>query len=62
MADVIIRLLPDVAQFMQENGILVISGIIDIRKEDVLSAVEQNGFTIEAEANRDNWCAFVLKK
>lgn len=62
VADVIIRLLPDVAQFMEENGILIISGIIDIRKADVLSAVEQNGFTIEAEANRDNWCAFVLKK
>lgn len=62
VADVIIRLLPDVGQFMTDDGILIISGIIDIRKEDVLSAVAENGFKIESEAYRENWCAFVLKK
>ena len=62
VADVIIRLLPDVGQFMTDDGILIISGIIDIRKEDVLAAVKENGFTIESEAYRENWCAFVLKK
>lgn len=61
VADVIIKLLPDVAQFMEKDGILIVSGIIDIRKDDVLSAVEQNGFEIVNEAYRDNWCAFVLK-
>lgn len=62
VADVIIKLLPDVGQFMTEDGILIISGIIDIRKEDVLSAVCDNGFEIELEAYKDNWCAFVLKQ
>lgn len=62
VADVIIRLLPDVGQFMEENGILIVSGIIDIRKEDVFNAIEQNGFKIEEEAYKENWCAFVLKK
>ena len=62
VADVIIRLLPDVGQFMEEDGILIISGIIDIRKDDVLNAIKQNGFTITEEAYRENWCAFTLKK
>ena len=62
VADVIIRLLPDVGQFMEDDGILIVSGIIDIRKEDVLNAIEQNGFKITEEAYRENWCAFVLKK
>ena len=62
VADVIIRLLPDVGNFMTEDGILIVSGIIDIRKDDVLAAVHENGFKVEAEAYRDNWCAFVLKK
>ena len=62
VADVIIRLLPDVGQFMEEDGILIISGIIDIRKADVLNAIKQNGFTITEEAYRENWCAFTLKK
>ena len=62
VADVIIRLLPDVGGFMTEDGILIISGIIDIRKDDVLAAVAENGFTVVNEAYKENWCAFVLKQ
>ena len=62
VADVIIRLLPDVDKFMTDNGVLIISGIIDIRKEDIFEAVAKNGFTIIEEKYKDNWCAFVLSK
>ena len=62
VADIIIKLLPDVGQFMTEDGILIVSGIIDIRKDDVLAAVENNGFSVEMEAYKENWCAFVLKQ
>jgi ribosomal protein L11 methyltransferase len=62
VADVIIRLLPDVDRFMTENGVLIVSGIIDIRKDDLLKAVAENGFTVVEERYKDNWCAFVLKK
>jgi len=62
VADVIIKLLPDVAQFMEEDAVLIVSGIIDIRKEDVLKAVAENGFIVKEEKYRDNWCAFVLAK
>ena len=62
VADVIIRLLPDAALFMAEDAVLIISGIIDIRKDDVLEAVEQNGFKVSKERYKDNWCAFVIEK
>ncbi len=62
VADVIIRLLPYVKSFMSENGVLIVSGIIDIRKADVLKAVKENGFTLADERYKDNWCAFVLEK
>ncbi len=62
VADVIIKLLPDVSQFMTEDGILIISGIIDVRKDDVLAAVEKYGFNIKEEHYKENWCAFVLSK
>lgn len=62
VADVIIKLLPDVGKYMTEDGILIVSGIIDIRKSDVLSAAESQGFYVASEAYRDNWCAFVLKR
>lgn len=60
VADVIIRLLPDAKNFMTDGGVLVVSGIIDIRKDDVMKAVEDNGFRVSRERYRDNWCAFVL--
>ena len=62
VADVIIRLLPDVDEFIPEGGVLIVSGIIDIRKDDVLKAVNDDGFKIADQKYKDNWCAFVLKK
>ena len=62
VADVIIRLLPDAKNFMCDGAVLIISGIIDIRKDDVLKAVEENGFTVTEEKYKENWCAFVLTK
>ena len=62
VADVIIRLLPDAKAFMKDTTSLIISGIIDIRKDDVLSSVAENGFIITEESYRDNWCAFTLIK
>ena len=62
VADVVIRLLPDAKEFMTDNGRLIISGIIDLRKDDVLKAVGENGFKVADEKYKDNWCAFVLQK
>lgn len=61
VADVIIKLLPDAARFLSDEGVMVISGIIDTRKEDVLAAVSHNGFRVKEERYKDNWCAFVLE-
>ncbi|MGI6279240.1 MAG: 50S ribosomal protein L11 methyltransferase [Acutalibacteraceae bacterium] len=62
VADVIIRLLPDAANFLNDDAVLIVSGIIDLRKDDVLLAVQNNGFKVIEECYRDNWCAFVLKR
>ncbi|MBR6510553.1 MAG: 50S ribosomal protein L11 methyltransferase [Clostridia bacterium] len=62
VADVIISLLPDVDKFLADNGIVIISGIIDIREEDIMKAVKDNNFAILESHYKDNWCAFVLKK
>ena len=60
VADVIIKLFDNVKDFMTDDGVLIISGIIDIRKDDLLKAVSENGFTVKEEKYKDNWCAFVL--
>ena len=60
VADVVIRLLVDVRTFMEENAVLLVSGIIDTRENDVLAAAEKHGFKVKEKQYKDNWCAFAL--
>lgn len=62
VADVIIKLFDNVKDFMTDDGVLIISGIIDIRKDDVLNSAAAHGFKIAEENYKDNWCAFTLTK
>lgn len=62
VADIIIELLENVSNYMTEDGIIVTSGIIDMRETDVLSAFDKYGFKIVEKLKRDNWCAFVCRK
>ena len=62
VADVIIKLFNNVADFMEDDAVLIISGIIDLRKDDVLNSAAAHGFKIAEENYKDNWCAFTLTK
>lgn len=62
VADVVIRLLDGVKKYMTENGVLLVSGIIDVRENDVLSAAEKYGFSVTEKVYKDNWCAFALRR
>lgn len=61
VADVVIRLLQNVKNYMEENSVLIVSGIIDLRENDLLAAAEKYGFTVTEKRYKDNWCAFALK-
>lgn len=60
VADVIIKLFSSVKKHMENGAPFIISGIIDLRADEVKSAAVNAGFTITCEATRDNWCAYVL--
>lgn len=62
VADVVIRLLESVKAYMEEDGVLIVSGIIDLRENDVLTAAENQGFKVTEKRYKDNWCAFALKQ
>ena len=62
VADVIIRLLPDVGQFMEEGAALILSGIIDEREADVLAALEQNAFAVAQRRESAGWVALLCEK
>ena len=62
VADVILMLLENVEDFMCEDGILITSGIINIRKDDIIDGFNKFGFEILEEHKKDNWYAFVCRK
>ncbi len=62
VADVIIRLAPDIGRFLKDDATLIVSGIIVERAEETLSALASAGFTPVSEKRENGWYAAALKK
>lgn len=62
VADVVMRLFDNVADYMKDDGILVVSGIIDIRADEVEKSATEHGFKIEKSLTREEWHCYVLTK
>ena len=62
VADVVIRLFDNVADFMKDDGILIVSGIIDMRAPEVEKSALEHGFKISESLMREEWHAYVLTK
>ncbi len=61
VADVVIRLFADIKNYISEGGILIVSGIIDMRAPDVEKAALEHGFVITESLTREEWHAYTLK-
>ena len=61
VADAIISLSASVGNFMTEDSVYIVSGIIDTRADDVKNAVCDTFDIIEENTHR-NWYCFVLKR
>lgn len=61
IADIIIKLADDVADFMKEDGLFISSGIIMPRLEDVKTAIESKGFTILEVNTQGEWSCIIAK-
>ncbi len=57
VADVIIPLSAKVPALLAEGGVFICSGIIDTRADEVVAAIEANGFAITQRHDRDGWVA-----
>jgi len=62
VADVILRLAPQVGNFLEENGVLLVSGIIDSRREEVKQALEAEGFQVIEDLEEKGWCAMAVRR
>ena len=61
VADIIVLFCETARQFMHEDSIFVISGIIANREPDVQAAFAANGFTVVERKQSGEWLCFVVK-
>lgn len=61
VTDLILRLLPNLKDYLKEGGLFITSGIIDERVEEVRNCAEKYGFSVEREALENGWYALVLR-
>ena len=55
-------MMPDVGAFMNESSVILASGIIIERSQDVISAFEAHGFKIVERVDENGWCALAVMK
>ena len=61
VADIIIRMLPDVTKYLLPRSPLILSGIIGDRADEVRAAVLSHGFTVEREINENDWVGMLVR-
>ena len=62
VADIIIRMTPDVGELMHNDTVLLASGIIMERSDDVVECFEKHGFRIVERLEENGWCGLAVMK
>ena len=60
VSDIIIRMLPDVRNYIKSGAPLILSGIIGERADEVREAVLSHGFTVEKEIRENDWVGMLV--
>ena len=62
IADIIIRLFDQLDQHLAPGGVLLTSGIIDDRIDDVERAAKEHGFTVLDMTCEKEWAAMIIRR
>ncbi len=62
VADVIIRLAPDIGEFMSDDSVLIVSGIIVERAEETVAALRASGFEVFDSIRENGWYYGAVRK
>ena len=62
VADAIILLSPAIPALLADDGVYIVSGIIDTREQDVLTALDACGFAVVERREHGGWLCMVCKK
>ncbi len=61
VADILIRMLPDIKPYLKDGAPLILSGIIAPRAEEVIEAARKYGFSVVREEKENDWLAIMVK-
>jgi len=59
-ADVIITLLPQVHRCLKPNGMLILSGILANREQDVMEIATENGYVLTQRREENDWVCLTM--
>lgn len=62
LAEIIVRMLPDVPRVLKDGGHLIVSGVIDEKETFVSTEMEKRGLQIVESVRDGDWVAIVAKK
>lgn len=62
VADIIIRMAPDVGKYLKIGGIIITSGIINTQADEVKNVMESNGFRVIDTIMENDWIAYAFRK
>ncbi|WP_430610293.1 50S ribosomal protein L11 methyltransferase [Enterococcus sp. DIV0876] len=62
LADIILLMIPDAWRLLKPEGTLIVSGIIEAKKQLVVEAMQDQGFVIDQVFTQRDWVAIAFKK
>ena len=62
VADIIIRMTPDIGRFMKDDCVLLCSGIIKERADDVTAKLNEYALKVVERIDDNGWCALAVMK
>ena len=62
VADIIIRMMPDIDRYMNDGAPIILSGIIETRAEEVEKVVNECGYTVHRREKENDWVAMMIRK
>ncbi|MBQ7661057.1 MAG: 50S ribosomal protein L11 methyltransferase [Clostridia bacterium] len=62
VADIVVRMTPDIGAFLADDGVLIASGIICPRRAEVEAALAAHGFEVFDDLVENDWCALAVRK
>lgn len=62
LADIILLMIPDAWRLLKPEGTLIVSGIIEAKKQLVVEAMQAQGFEIDQVFTQKDWVAIAFKK